>query len=40
MATLNEYAQFSSIVYAKTDENRLPIPTGWTQLTEGVPNFV
>src|SRR3569623_263078 len=31
MATLNEYAQFSSIVYAKTQENELSIPTGWVE---------
>jgi hypothetical protein len=31
MATLNEYAQFSSIVYAKSQQNKLPLPTGWTE---------
>ena len=31
MATLNEYAQFSSIVYAKTQPNKLPVPTGWVE---------
>lgn len=33
MATLNEYVQFSAIVYAKADENELPLTTGWQQLT-------
>ncbi len=34
MATVNEYAQLASIVYAKTDANELPFPSaqGWTQL--------
>ena len=31
MVTLNEYAQFSGIVYAKTQPNRLPIPSGWVE---------
>jgi hypothetical protein len=31
MVTLNEYAQFASIVYAKTSLNKLPIPTGWVE---------
>lgn len=31
MITLNEYAQFASIVYAKTQPNKLPIPTGWVE---------
>ena len=34
MVALNEYAQLASIVYAKTDENSLPVPTaeGWSPL--------
>ncbi|HSP31874.1 MAG TPA: hypothetical protein VLO13_07700, partial [Halomonas sp.] len=31
MVTKHEYAQFASIVYEKTDENKLPIPTGWVE---------
>ncbi len=34
MATLNEYAQLASIVYATTQTNKLPTPTssGWQEL--------
>jgi hypothetical protein len=31
MVTKHEYAQFASIVYAKTSANILPIPTGWVE---------
>lgn len=32
MVTLNEYAQFASIVYSKTPLNKLPLPTtGWVE---------
>lgn len=40
MANLNEYAQLASIVYTKTQTNRLPIPTamGWTAAAPWVPD--
>ena len=31
MPTLQEYAHLSNHVYARTDENRTPIPTGWAE---------
>ena len=33
MATLQEYAQLSTRVYSRTQVNRIPIPTGWTELS-------
>jgi hypothetical protein len=32
MPTLNEYAQLSDRVYIRTSANRIPIPSGWTEL--------
>jgi Ca2+-binding RTX toxin-like protein len=33
MATLQEYAQLSGRVYYRTDENRTPVPEGWTEIS-------
>ncbi len=33
MATTLEYAQLSGRVYRRTDENRTPVPTAWTELS-------
>lgn len=33
MTTLQDYAQLSGRVYNRTDENRTPVPDGWTEDT-------
>ena len=33
MATHLEYAQLSGRVYNRTDENRLPVPDDWSEMT-------
>ena len=35
MPTLTEYAQLANRVYARTQNNRTPVPSGWTEIIRG-----